>query len=189
MTSTSLRMLGRSLVATCAVISALAGCGDGPVCQVESLVIISSPQGPIVADSDPGADGVQQDVVVQSTFSDASVTLTVSDAENAVVATLTGRTDPDGDLTFADVTIPGSGATLRVEADAGQCGNDSDEVTVSMVGGGECAVSFATPPVSNPFYAPLDVWNAEADADAAMAGFQGDTIITARPGEQVKLFL
>jgi len=189
MTSTSLRMLGRSLVATCAVISALAGCGDGPVCQVESLVIISSPQGPIVADSDPGADGVQQDVVVQSTFNAAQVTLTVSDADGAVVATLTGRTDPDGDLTFADVTIPGSGATLRVEADAGQCGNDSDEVTVSMVGGGECAVSFATPPVSNPFYAPLDVWNAEADADAAMAGFQGDTIITARPGEQVKLFL
>lgn len=189
MTSTSLRMLGRSLAATCAVISALAGCGDGPVCQVESLVFISSPQGPIIADSDPGTDGIQQDVVVKSTFSEASVTLTVSDGEDAVVATLTGRTDRDGNFTFADVTIPDSGATLRVESDAGQCGNDSDEVTVALIGGGDCALSFATPPTSNPFYAPLDVWNAAADADAAMAGFQGDTIITARPGEQVKLFL
>jgi hypothetical protein len=189
MTSTSFRLLGRTLVATCAVISALAGCGDGPVCQVESLVFISSPQGPIITDSDPRVDGIQQDVVVKSTFSGAAVTLTVTDADDAVVATLTGRTDDDGNFTFADVTIPTTGASLRVDADAGQCGNDSDEVAVALIGGGDCAIAFATPPVANPFYAPLDVWNAAADADPATAGFQGDTLITARPGEQVKLFL
>lgn len=189
MTSTSLRLLGRTLVATCAVISTLAGCGDGPVCQVESLVFISSPQGPIITDSDPRVDGIQQDVVVKSTFSGAAVTLTVTDADDAVVATLTGRTDDDGNFTFADVTIPTTGASLRVDADAGQCGNDSDEVAVALIGGGDCAIAFATPPVANPFYAPLDVWNAAADADPATAGFQGDTLITARPGEQVKLFL
>ncbi len=189
MTSTSFRMLGRTLVTTCAALAALAGCGDGPVCQLESLVFISSPQGAIVADSDPGTEGVQQDVVVKSTFSDASVTLTVSDADDVVVATLTGRTDRDGNFTFTDVTIPATGATLRVESDAGQCGNDSDEVSVSLVGGGDCALEFATPPATNAFYAPLDVWNADADADAATAGFQGDTIVKARPGEQVKLFM
>ncbi len=183
MTSTSLRLLGRTLVATCAVISTLAGCGDGPVCQVESLVFISSPQGPIITDSDPRVDGIQQDVVVKSTFSGAAVTLTVTDADDAVVATLTGRTDDDGNFTFADVTIPTTGASLRVDADAGQCGNDSDEVAVALIGGGDCAIAFATPPVANPFYAPLDVWNAAADADPATAGFQGDTLITARPGE------
>jgi hypothetical protein len=120
MTSTSLRMLGRSLVATAAIPASPVG--DGPVCQVESLVFISSPQGPIITDSDPRVDGIQQDVVVKSTFSGAAVTLTVTDADDAVVATLTGRTDDDGNFTFADVTIPTTGASLPTPTPAS--GND-----------------------------------------------------------------
>ncbi|MBK9034451.1 MAG: hypothetical protein IPL61_24820 [Myxococcales bacterium] len=190
MNSSLFRMLGRSLVATCAVLTAAAGCGDGPICQVESLVYITSPQGPIIADSDPGTDGVQTDVTVRSTFGRGTeVTLTVHDETDAVVATLTAATNADGDATFADVTIPSAGATLRVEADAGQCGSDSDEVVVSLVGGGDCAVEFATPPLANDFYAPLGVWNAAADSDPAAAGYQGDVVIRARAGEQVRLFL
>jgi hypothetical protein len=191
MTSTSFRLLGRTLVATCAVISALAGCGDGPVCQVESLVfIIASPQGPIIADADPGADGIQTDVAVRSTFPrDVALTLTVRDSTGEVLATATARTDADGDATFADVTIPGGGAVLHVEGDAGECGSDDDEVTVSIVGGGDCALEFATAPVANDFYAPLPVWNATADSAPATPGYQGDTVVRARAGERVKLFL
>ncbi|MEZ4401534.1 MAG: Ig-like domain repeat protein [Kofleriaceae bacterium] len=186
----SLVTLGRGLVAACAVAGALAGCGDGPICQSEKLVFIQSPQGPIIADTNPNLDGVQADVVVKSTFGgDAEVVLTVADGAGQMMATLTGTTDRDGNVTFADVTIPAGGATLRAAADAGVCGSDSDEVTVSVLGGGDCAVDFVTAPVDNPFYAPLQVWNAAADSDAATPGFQGDVIVRARAGEQAKLFL
>ena len=183
---------GRALAVFLAGVAtlAVAGCGDGPICQLESLVWVTSPQGPIVSDTDPRTDGIQQDVTVKSTFPrGAEVTLTVSDSADAVVQTLTGTTDADGNVLFADVTIPGDGATLKVEADAGQCGSDSDTVTVTMIGGGDCALEFATPPVPSSFYAPLDVWNVETDADHTSTGYQGDAIVKARAGEQVKLYL
>ena len=185
MNASLLRTLALASVAAISV----AGCGDGPTCQLEKLVWITSPQGPVIADGDPQADGVQQDVTVKSTFFAADVTLTVVDRDGEEVASLTARTDDDGNATFADVTIPVGGATLRVEADGGECGSDDDEVTVALVGGGDCALAFATEPVANDFYAPLGVWHAADDADSAAAGFQTDTIVRARPGEQVRLLL
>jgi hypothetical protein len=127
---------------------------------------------------------------LRSTFPrDVALTLTVRDSTGEVLATATARTDADGDATFADVTIPGGGAVLHVEGDAGECGSDDDEVTVSIVGGGDCALEFATAPVANDFYAPLPVWNATADSAPATPGYQGDTVVRARAGERVKLFL
>lgn len=182
------RSLG--LLAISALVGATAACGDGPICQSEATIIIASPQGPIIADADPGADGIQTDVAVRSTFPrDVALTLTVRDSTGEVLATATARTDADGDATFADVTIPGGGAVLHVEGDAGECGSDDDEVTVSIVGGGDCALEFATAPVANDFYAPLPVWNATADSAPATPGYQGDTVVRARAGERVKLFL
>ena len=181
--------LFRTLAFASVVAATAAGCGDGPTCQLEKLVWITSPQGPIIADGDPRVDGVQQDVTVKSTFFAAEVTLIVTDREGVEIATFSERTDDDGNVTFADVTIPTGGATLRVEADGGECGSDDDEVVVSLVGGGDCTIEFATAPVTNDFYAPLGVWAAVDDADSAAPGFQTDTIVRARPGEQVRLLL
>src|SRR5262245_26384621 len=44
------------------------GCGDGPICRSEVLVLIQSPGGPIAVDDDPAAPGVQTEVRVQSTL-------------------------------------------------------------------------------------------------------------------------
>ena len=190
--SLSLRTRGRGLTAFSALALSLAigGCGDGPICQSESLVIIRSPQGALIADGDPGTDGIQTDVEVRTTFPrGATLMLTVHDADDELTATATAQTDGDGNATFTDVTIPSGGATVRVSGDAGVCGTDEDEVTVTIVGGGDCTLDFATAPLDNDHYAPLRVFNRSTDSNPPTAGHQTDAVITARPGEQVKLFL
>lgn len=193
--SLPLRPRGRAVAPLFALACSLAlslasGCGDGPICQSESLVIIRSPQGPIVADSDPRTDGIQTDVVVRTTFPrDATLRLSVVDVAGMPIATATARTDDDGNATFTDVTIPPAGADIHVSGDAGVCGSDDDMVTVTIVGGGDCQLGFATPPVANPHYAPLAVFNLSTDSNPLTEGHQGDAIITARPGEQVRLLV
>lgn len=173
-------------ISTAALSALTAGCGDGPICQSATLVVIASPGGAIVADSDPRTDGVQQDVEVRTTFpAGATITLTVVDPTARDVQTLTEPTLEDGSVTFTDVTIPAAGATLRVTGDAGVCGHDEDTVTVAIVGGGDCGLDFATAPLVNEHFA-LPVWNTTTDDNPASAGHQSDAIITARPVQEFK---
>lgn len=185
------RPIGRGLVAFASVVAALLGaCGDGPICQQEALVVIRSPQGPLAADGDPQADGLQADVVVTTTLPrDAALELEVFDAEDNLVATRDTRAGAEGDAVFEDVTIPPGGARLVVRGDAGVCGGDVDEVLVTLIGGGDCALAFTTAPVEVAFYAPLPVFNVSTDRNPQTPEHQGDVRVTARPGELVRLLV
>ena len=169
---------------------AVAGCGDGPICQEETLVFIASPQGAVLADSNATMAGIQTDVVVRSTLrAGLPITLTITDAAGMPAGDASGTTDAEGNVTFEDVTIPVGGATLKAIGEAGECGRDEDEVQVDLAGGGGCELAFVTAPADNDFYAPLAVFTRAEDDDAAQPGYQGDVTITTTPGHAVKLYV
>ncbi len=179
-----------AFVAACSLALIVAGCGDGAVCQEETLVFIQQPSGVVLTDSNATMDGVQTSVVVRSTLRKGlTIALTVTDASGTAIADDVAAVDEDGNVTFDDITIPPGGATLRVVGEAGECGRDDDEQHIDLAGGGGCELAFTTPPVANTFYAPLDVFTKVEDGDAAMAGYQGDLEVTTTPGHAVKLFV
>lgn len=182
---------GTKALALCGSLAALvAGCDDGLICQSEKLVYIVEPSGIVTQDGNATADGVQTTVEVRSTFGEgATLTLTVEDDDGNALTTLTATTDAQGNASFEDVTIPGTGADLRVVGDAGECGRDEDVRHVELVGSGDCTLEFATAPEENAFYAPLDVFNSETDGSATMPGYQGDIIVRTTPGDSVTVFL
>jgi hypothetical protein len=184
-------MLARGPLAILALVAlGVAGCGDGPICQEETLVFIASPQGAVLTDSNAAVAGVQTDVVVRSTLRRGlPITLFVTDAGGTQVGDAAATTDDDGNVVFEDVTIPVGGATLKVVGEAGECGRDEDEVQVELAGGGGCMIAFVTPPVASAFYAPLDVFTKVEDGDPAAAGYQGDVTVTTTPGHRVKLYV
>jgi len=169
----------------------VAGCDDGPICQVEALVVIDEPSGVITEDVSMAIDGVQTDVRVRTTFGEGTtLTLTVEDDDGNALTTLTTTTDAQGNAVFVDVTIPSGGADLRVRGDAGECGRDEDVRHVVLGGGGgDCELEFATAPEPNAFYAPLDVFNSSTDGNAGQPGYQGDIIVRTTPGDSVAVFL
>src|SRR5690349_1671896 len=74
--------------------TAATGCGDGPICQSEVLVIIQSPSGPVLADSNVSEDGVQTDVKVRTTLGkDVDVVLVVLGEDDEELGTVTVATD------------------------------------------------------------------------------------------------
>ena len=180
---------GALAVLTCSL-AALAACGDGPVCQEETLVFIQQPAGAVLTDSNTTMAGVQTDVVVRSTLREGlMVALTVTDVAGMELAAVSAAVDEDGDVVFADITIPPGGATLHVVGEAGECGRDEDEQHIDLSGGGGCELAFTTAPVANDFYAPLDVFTRVEDSNPGTAGYQGDVEITTTPGHDVKLFV
>ena len=181
---------GPVAVLACTLAMVLAACGDGPICQEETLVIIQQPTGVVLTDSNATMEGIQTDVVVRSTLREGlPITLIVEDAAGMEVATATLDADEDGNVVFADITVPPGGATVRVAGEAGECGRDTDEVHIDLAGGGGCELVFSTEPVASAFYAPLDVFTKVEDGNAAMAGYQGDVEITTTPGHSVKLYV
>src|SRR5688500_18527789 len=93
------------LVAAVGAVAA-AGCGDGPICQSEVLVIIQSPSGPVLEDANLVEDGVQTDVRVRSTFgAGVEILLEVLDRDGDVLSTSTAETDENGDVVFEEVTL------------------------------------------------------------------------------------
>jgi len=178
-----------ALVCSMAAAVTLAGCGDGIVCQSEILVVIQEPSPVISADVNPSMDGVQTHVEVRSTFGRGVVlTLTVENG-GVTLATAQATTGADGDAIFEDVTIPPSGATLRVAGDAGECGHDEDTLVVEVIVGAGCDLELAATPLANEHYAPLGVLNASLDTNPAQPGFQGDVIIKTNPSHEAKLFV
>ena len=181
---------GALAVLTCSLAALIAACGDGPVCQEETLVFIQQPAGAVLTDSNTAMAGVQTDVVVRSTLrAGLMVSLTVTDVAGMELTAVSGAVDEDGDVVFADITIPPGGATLRVVGEAGECGHDEDEQHIDLSGGGGCDLAFTTPPVANDFYAPLDVFTRVEDSNPGTAGYQGDVEITTTPGHDVTLFV
>ncbi|HVV87412.1 MAG TPA: hypothetical protein VHE35_30430, partial [Kofleriaceae bacterium] len=179
-----------ALLAACSLAVLASACGDGAICQEETLVFIQQPTGVVLTDTNATMAGIQTDVVVRSTLRKGlAVDLVVEDTAGTQLADKVQAVDDNGDVTFSDVTIPTGGATLRVSGEAGECGSDSDEVHVDLAGGGGCDLAFATPPVANDFYAPLDVFTGAEDANGGMAGFQGDVKVTTTPGHDVKLYV
>lgn len=179
---------GLAVLTTAAL--AIAGCGDGPICQEEVLVLIASPQGAVLTDSNATMAGVQTDVVVRSTLRRGQpITLTVTDVGGTQTDDAAATTDENGDAIFEDVTIPPGGATLLAAGVDNECGHAESEVHVDLAGGGGCTLDFVTPPVANAFYAPLDVFTRVEDSDAATAGYQGDVKVTTTPGHAVKLYV
>ncbi len=187
---TILRRGTKALAACCSLAVLVAGCGESIICQSEVLVAIVEPAELITDDLSAAADGVQTDVRVRTTFGrGVELTLTIEDDAGMVLATTTALTDTQGNAIFEEVTIPPGGADLRVVGDAGECGRDEDLKHVEVVAGADCVLGFATAPEPSAFYAPLDVFNGDADGNAAVPGFQGDIIVTTSPGHEVKLFL
>ena len=182
----------RAVLPLLLAIAALAapGCGDGPICQSEVLVIIQSPSGTIVEDSSAVDDGVQTDVSIRTTVGgDEEVTLEVLDADGEVLATATATTDGAGDATFDDVTLPDGAAQLRAVVDAGECGSDEDVVDISIVIGGDgCELSLRQTPLEVEHYAPIGVLSTANDPDPNTLGFQLDVDVTAAGGTTVELF-
>ena len=108
-------------------------CGDGKICQSEILVIIRSPSGVILDDSNVDMAGVQTDVSIRSTAGEGAViTLQVLDDSGVELSTVDGETDADGNITFTDVDLPAGAAALRASVDAGECGSDEDEVALTV---------------------------------------------------------
>jgi hypothetical protein len=178
------------LVAALATALGAAGCGDGPICQSEVLVIIQSPSGPVLDDVNVDMDGVQVDVSVRSTFPAlVDVTLQVLDADERELSTVTAPTDENGDVVFEDVTLDEGAAILVASGDAGECGSDEDRVRIDLGGGNDCAVTIRQTPIENDFYAPLGVLNLSNDTDTGSDDFQGDVDVATAPGFEVELFV
>ncbi|MCB9559537.1 MAG: VCBS repeat-containing protein [Kofleriaceae bacterium] len=167
-----------------------AGCGDGKICQSEILVIIRSPSGVILDDSNVDMAGVQTDVSIRSTAGEGAViTLQVLDDSGVELSTVDGETDADGNITFTDVDLPAGAAALRASVDAGECGSDEDEVALTVAAGSGCEVALRETPLANDFYAPLGVLNQSNDSDGATPDFQAHVEITTSPGADVEVFL
>ena len=180
-----LPVLGLLLAATAA-----AGCGDGPICQSEILLLIQTPQSVVLVDSNDDMEGVQTEVQVRSTLGeDVTVDLVVLDEEENEVYTDSVSTNAEGDAVFEDVELPSGAATIRVAADAGDCGSDEDEVVLDVAVGGDCVIELPEEPLDNDFYAPLGVYNMSNDGDVGTVDFQTDVDVTTIAGYDVELFV
>jgi hypothetical protein len=182
----------RGLVAAALLMlaAAAAGCGDGPICQAQVLVIIQSPVGLIGEDTNSVLPGVQTDVRIRSTVGGGvEVRLEVLDGGGAVLVTRTGTTDARGDLTLRDVDLPPGAARLRAAVDAGECGHDEDEVAIAVTAGEGCQLAIRQTPLDIDYYAPIRVLNRSIDPEPDSPNFQADLDIAADPGAQVELFV
>lgn len=183
----------RAWLSALATVGALAtvtttGCGDGPICQAEILVVIRSPNGPVLTDANVEMAGVQTDVRISSTAGEGNeIVLTVLGEDDAALGTATGTTDENGDLVLEDVTLPAGAIALRAALDAGECGSDEDEVSLDIVVGAGCELALGVEPLDSDYYAPLGVLNASLDGDAGEEDFQTTVEVTALPGAEVEL--
>lgn len=172
------------------VLLAAVGCGDGPICQSETLLIIQTPQGLVLGDSNDQMGGVQTDVRVRSTLGeDIDVELAVLDEDGGELYTDTVATDANGDVTFEDVDLPDGAVAIRVAADAGECGSDEDEVAIDVAAGRGCELTLQQEPLDNDFYAPLGVLAISNDPNQAMPNFQADIDVETAPGYDIELFV
>ncbi|MBL4637690.1 MAG: hypothetical protein JKY56_27795, partial [Kofleriaceae bacterium] len=170
----------------------LSGCGDGPICPSELVVVIQTP-----ADGNDisGADdnnlvdaGTQVDVVVRSNFhSGDPFVLTVTDENNAV-SQFDAVSDGSGNVTFTNVTLPSGAVTLSATGSS-DCGTGSDVSEVAVRTEADCVLTILEMPIDNDFYAPIPVLNSSNDSDGAVPNFQTNLQIQTTPGFTVEAFV
>lgn len=170
-----------------------AGCGDGPICPSELVMVIQSPaDGSTLSeatDDDPIAAGVQTSVAVRSNFdSGAEMTLTVTDDLTGAVSLHEATADANGTASFSDITLPSGPVTLFAEG-ASDCGTANDESKVDVVTDSICTLTIVEGPIENSFYAPIPVLNSATDSDAALPNFQANFDVQSAPGFQVEVFV
>jgi hypothetical protein len=183
------RALHLALVAALAAVPL--GCGDGPICASEIVVVIASMQSGDDIDTDTSPDpGVQIDVPVRSNLKQGdTVTLTVMDAGGQAVATREQTSDANGDVLFQAVDVPPGPVTLRVEGSTRDCGSGTDQIQINVTGAAACVLIIREGPLANDFYAPLPVLNTTNDSDGSLPGFQANIDIATSPGYGVELFV
>jgi hypothetical protein len=167
------------------VLAAAAGCGDGPTCPSDIVVVIESPRGNLIDDAS-SADGVQTDVDIRSNLlagDELSLVVSMGDADIATYAT---TADQDGRARFAQITVPTGLITLRVSASSA-CGEGEDSVAV-VVGNQDCLIGVREEPTASEYYG-IPVLNAGHDTDADRAGFQGTADVSTTAGFAVELFV
>lgn len=184
------RWLALRALACAGAVAAGIGCGDGPICQSEVMVVIQSPSGVIVEDSNLDMAGLQTDVRIRSTVGEGvEIVLELLDGSGAVLDTISAETDQDGDTTFEDVTVVDGTAGLRASVDAGECGSDEDEIDLAITAGEGCEATLRQTPLDNDYYAPLGVLNLSNDPDPDTADFQADVDVVTIAGAEVELFV
>lgn len=175
-----------------AAASMAAGCGDGPICPSEIVVVIASLGNGAGVTGDISPDqGVQIDIPVRSNLDDGDLfTLSIRDAEGTEIATREVAGDSNGDALFEVVTVPVGALTLHVTgSSARRCGQGTDQVQINVLGSGGCELAVREQPIDNAYYAPLRVLSATNDSDPLLPGFQATIDITSRPGQQVELLV
>lgn len=189
--SGTMRAFGRWAAFWAGTLIAVHGCGDGPICPSEVVVLISSASDgdTITTDTSP-EPGIQSDVAVRTNLRGGErVTLTVLDSGGTEVATVEGMSDSEGNVLFAGVDMPAGLAILRAEANAGECGSGFDEVQVNVLTGGGCGLAVREGLLESEYYAPLPVLNTSNDSDPALPNFQANIDITTSASYDVELFV
>ncbi len=167
------------------VLAAAAGCGDGPTCPSDIVVVIESPRGNLVDDAS-SADGVQTDVVIRSNLLAGDELDLVVSMGGDDIATYGATADQDGRARFEQITVPTGLITLRVTASSG-CGDAEDSVSL-VVGNQDCLIDVREQPTASEYYG-FPVLNAGHDTDADSAGFQGTADVTTSAGFTVEMFV
>lgn len=183
----------RGLIAVGAVGLFAAGCGDGPICPSEIVLVIQSPAdaAELTTSNDNNANeaGIQTDVTVRSNLkSGNAVTLTITADGGSAVEEVAGTSDADGNVTFAGVTLPAGGITLAVSGTS-DCGTGGTESTVTVVTEADCALTIVEGPITNDFFAPIPVLNSSNDSDAAMPNFQANFSVETAADFDVEVFV
>lgn len=184
------RTLG--LLAMTSAVLGLVGCGDGPTCPSEIVVVIQSPDEGVSLslsdDLDTSKAGIQRDVHVRSNLKRGdSLTLTIKDERTGSVSQQTAISDEAGSATFSGVTLPAGKVKLSVKG-VSDCGSSFDEITVEVVTDSLCDLNMDDGPIENDFYKPLPVLNDSIDNDTDKAGFQAEVSVASVMGAEVELF-
>jgi len=149
---------------------AVAGCGDGVICDSSPLVVIQAPTSAVAVDADATAAGVQTDVRVRSSLLPGDeIELIVLDGAGVEAARARLPLDDDGQAVFAAVTVPGPRATLRAIGRS-RCGSAEDQVDLDVSVSTGCELQLSPAPQRVAAY-PVGVLNGVMDPDPA-PGFQ-----------------
>lgn len=186
-----IRTLGPWTALFAGLMGAGTGCGDGPICGSEIVLIITSVADGDTVTTDVSPDpGIQMNIPVRSNLKLGDrVTLTVLDDIGTELGQMEAEADADGDILFENVDVPDGLAILRAQTVAGDCGAGFDEVQINVSAGGACGLSIREGLLESDFYAPLPVLNASNDADSDLPNFQANVEISTSPGYAVELFV
>jgi hypothetical protein len=172
----------RSVVAAL-LIAGLAGCDGQPELLCEGVRIVWGFEEADFDSSDDVSDepGIQVDIVIRTSLLPGTlVSMVIADEDDNLTATPPPVfTDNEGDLLFEAVPLPLGQATLVISAFNGCRDVDSTRVRTvwPTTARPRCEMSLSVQPRQVPFFAPLEVYNQDDDADPIADGLQLDAVI------------